>query len=81
MNLSAATAQATQSQQNQQNANTRLSGGWLILARVVWIVLVVGILGYFIASLPQTFVTLHQPCVGVWCTNAIGRSTLVSLSV
>ena len=56
-------------------AGTRLSGSWLILTRVVWIVLVVCILGYFIASLPQTFVTLHQPCTGVWCTNATGRLT------
>jgi hypothetical protein len=55
--------------------NTRLSGRWLILARVVWIALVVCILAYFIAGLPAIFVTLHQPCVGVWCTNAVGRLT------
>lgn len=55
--------------------NTRLSGRWLILARVVWIALVVCILAYFIAGLPVIFVTLHQPCVGVWCTNAVGRLT------
>jgi len=42
---------------------------------VVWIALVVCILAYFIASLPETFVTLHQPCTGAWCTNATGRLT------
>ena len=56
--------------------NTRLSGRWLILARVVWIALVVCILAYFIAGLPAIFETLHQPCVGVWCTNAVGRLTV-----
>jgi len=54
---------------------TRLSGRWLTLIRTAWIILVVGILGYFIASLPETFVTLHQPCAGAWCTNATGRLT------
>ena len=56
-------------------ADTRLSERWLTLVRIVWIALVVCILGYFIASLPETFVTLHQPCVGAWCTNATGRLT------
>jgi hypothetical protein len=55
--------------------DTRLSGRWLTLARIIWIALVVCILVYFIASLPETFVTIHQPCVGVWCTNATGRLT------
>src|SRR5258706_3397439 len=55
--------------------DTHLSGRWLILARAAWIVLVVCILGYFIASLPETFVTLHQACSGAWCTNATGRLT------
>jgi hypothetical protein len=56
-------------------ADTRLTGRWLILTQVAWIALVVCILGYFIASLPQTFVTLHQPCIGAWCKNATGRLT------
>ena len=60
-------------------AGTRLSGRWLILARVIWIALVVCILAYFIASLPETFVTLHQPCTGAWCTNATGRLTASQL--
>jgi hypothetical protein len=48
---------------------TRLSGRWLILARAVWIVLVFLLLGTFIFSLPDSFVSLHQPCSGNWCTN------------
>lgn len=58
-----------------RTADTRLSGRWLILTRLAWMVLVVCILGYFIASLPETFVTLHQACTGAWCTNATGRLT------
>src|SRR5260370_11835861 len=56
-------------------AGTRLSGRWLILPRVVLIGLVVRILAYFIDSLPESFVTLPQPCTGAWCTNATGRLT------
>ena len=32
-------------------ANTRLTGTWLIIARVVWLVLVIPSLGLFLASL------------------------------
>lgn len=55
--------------------DTRLTGRRLILIRTVWIVLVGCILVYFFASLPETFVTLHQPCFGDWCLNATGRLT------
>ena len=34
---------------------------------------IIFILGYFVASLPETFVTLHQPCIGAWCTNETDR--------
>src|SRR5947209_20226622 len=39
--------------------DTRLGGGWLLLARVVWIVMVVLALGLFFASLPTYFAYLH----------------------
>jgi hypothetical protein len=68
-------AQPTGRAQPGRAAGTRLSGRGLILIRLAWIVLVVCILVYFIASLPQTFVTLLQPCSGAWCTNATGRLT------
>ena len=43
-------------------ATTRLSGRWLLLARIVWIALVLFVLSVAIASLPATFATLHRPC-------------------
>jgi hypothetical protein len=54
---------------------TRLSGRRLTLIRAAWIALVGCILVYFFASLPETFVTIHQPCFGHWCLNATGRLT------
>jgi hypothetical protein len=43
-------------------ATTRLSGRWLLLARLVWIVLVLFVVGAAIASVPVVFAFLHQPC-------------------
>ena len=42
-------------------ADPRLRGGWLVLARVVWVAVVVLTLGLFIASIPTTFADLHMP--------------------
>src|SRR5438876_44226 len=39
--------------------DTRLRGGWLVLARVVWVALVVLTLGLFFGSLPTYFAYLH----------------------
>jgi len=39
--------------------DTRLRGGWLVLARGVWVALVVLALGLFFGSLPTYFVYLH----------------------
>jgi hypothetical protein len=43
-------------------ATTRLSGRPLLLARLVWIALVLFVLGAAIACLPAVFAFLHQPC-------------------
>ena len=50
-------------------ADTRLRGGWLILARVVWVAVVVLTLGLFIASIPTTFADLHMLCTAASCTT------------
>ncbi len=70
-------ARATEQQERRVSrpTSTRLSGRWLTLIRFAWLVLIVCILAYFLASLPAIFVTAHQPCVGRWCTNATGRLT------
>jgi hypothetical protein len=49
--------------------DTRLRGGWLILARVVWVAVVVLALGLFIASIPTTFASLHMLCTDASCSN------------
>src|SRR6266699_667793 len=50
-------------------ADTRLRGGWLVLARVVWVAVVVLTLGLFIASIPTTFADLHMLCTAASCTT------------
>ncbi len=48
--------------------DTHLRGGWLVLARVVWVALLVLALGLFFASLPPSFKylrTLYEPFVYV----------------
>ena len=47
---------------HRRETNTRLSGRWLILARVGWIALVLFMLGVAIVSLPASFEVLHLPC-------------------
>jgi hypothetical protein len=44
-------------------ANTRLTGSWLIIARAVWLVLVIPSLGLFIASLLVSYQQLQTTCV------------------
>jgi hypothetical protein len=53
-------------------ANTRLSGSWLILARAVWVVLVVPSLGLFVISLPVYYQQLQKGCVDPVCNNIAG---------
>jgi hypothetical protein len=49
--------------------NTRLSGFWLIMARVVWLALVVPSLGLFVVSLPVYYQQLQSACVDVTTCN------------
>jgi hypothetical protein len=54
-------------------ANTRLTGSWLIMARVVWLALVIPSLGLVVVSLPVYYQQLQRGCVGpVTCTNLAG---------
>src|SRR5258706_16246562 len=67
MNLEHAQPDRAGHPQSISQADTRLHGGWLILARVAWGAVVVLVLLLFLVSLPtylahlQT-VCLHQPC-------------------
>src|SRR3989440_498122 len=51
-------------------ADTRLRGGWLVLARVGWVAVVVLALGLFIASIPTIFADLHILCTAASCSSS-----------
>jgi len=54
------------------SANTLLTGSRLIVARALWLVLVVPSLGLFVVSLPVYYQQLQRACVGPGCTNLSG---------
>jgi hypothetical protein len=56
-------------------SNTRLTGRWLIVARVVWLVLVVPSLGLFVANLPAYDRQLQKACAGPFLCNLTGALT------
>jgi hypothetical protein len=56
-------------------ANTRLTGSWLIIARTVWLVLVVPSVGFCVASIVMSYQQLQTICANpVTCNN--GAETL-----
>jgi hypothetical protein len=63
MNLSETEHQSTSKVVDSNAANTRLTGSWLIIARTVWLALVIPSLGFFIASLPAYYQQLQNACV------------------
>jgi hypothetical protein len=52
--------------------NTRLSGSRLIIARAVWLALVIPSLGLFVASLPVFYQQIQRACVDVVTCNLTG---------
>ena len=54
---------------------TRLYGRWRVLARIVWVAVVVFTLSIFVLSLPAYFAQLQTICVGATCVYAYGRLT------
>jgi hypothetical protein len=60
--------------------NTRLTGPWLIVARAVWLALVVPSLGLFVVSFPVYYQQLQRACVDpVVCSNITGALTAKGL--
>jgi hypothetical protein len=57
-----APTQTTVSRERQSEADMHLSGGWLVFARGVWVVLVVFALSISILSIPADFAYLHTSC-------------------
>src|SRR5258708_22768700 len=60
-------------------ANTRLTGSWLIIARVVWLALVVPSLGLFVANLLVYDQQLQRACVGPLLCGLTGALTAKEL--
>ncbi len=60
-------------------ANTRLSGTRLIIARAVWLALVVPSLGLFVASLPVYYALIQRACVDLATCNVTGTLTAKGL--
>jgi hypothetical protein len=57
-------------------ANTRLTGSWLIVARTVWVVLVIPSVGICVASLIVSYQQMQMVCVElVTCNNLPGALT------
>lgn len=54
------------------SANTRLSGSWLIVARVVWLALVIPSVGLFVVSLIVTYQQMQTVCVDPATCNLSG---------
>ena len=61
-------------------ATTHITGSWLIIARTVWLMLVVSGLGLFVASLPTYYQQLQRACVDPVTCNLYGSLTAQSLA-
>ena len=72
MNVQQAPTEVTEIRERHSYA--RLQGRWLVLARVVWVAMVVLALGLFIASIPTNFADLHILCTAASCSN-VGQLT------
>jgi hypothetical protein len=60
-------------------ANTSLSGSWLIIARAVWLALVIPSLGLCVVSLPLYYQQLQRACVDIATCNVNGALTAQQL--
>src|SRR5260370_14304884 len=58
---------STKTRERSYALDTRLHGRWLLLARGVWLALVILTLGIFFANLPAYLALLHTPCAGTAC--------------
>ena len=52
-------------------SETRLQGRWLVLARMLWLALVVLILALFVATIPAFSNDLHNACATAACHTLI----------
>ena len=79
MNVQHASAQTSEGRDTQRENDTRLHGRWLIMARVVWLALVIPSVGLFVAGLPAYYNQLQTACVGPVTCNIVGAMTAKGL--
>ena len=73
MNLSDTEGKSASGAVVASTANTRLTGSWLIIARAVWLALVVPSLGLFVISIPVYYQQLQTACfIGTACGKLYG---------
>jgi hypothetical protein len=75
MNLQPASIPTSGNNEQPEEAHTRLHGRRLVIARVVWVGVVVFSLSIFIASLPAYFSQLQTVCTGDACVYSYGQLT------
>jgi len=69
MNRSDTEQKSTSGAVDSNAANTRLTGSWLIIARVVWLVLAIPSLGLFLASLLVSYQQMLRVCFDLVTCN------------
>ena len=79
MSSSSASTRDTSSQKRQSEVDTRLRGRWLILARIIWIALVVISLTISLVDIPLQFARFHIVCVGPDCSQQLTASIVRDL--
>ena len=67
MNLHRLATQTAGGIEPYNQADTRLYGRWLLIARVVWVSLVILTLAIFVVLLPSYFAQLQAVCTGTTC--------------
>src|SRR5260221_5927469 len=79
MNISDTERKSRSESADSSTPTTRLSGPWLIIARVVWLALVVPSVGLFVAGLPVFYQQIQKPCVDPVTCNLAGALTAKGL--
>jgi len=79
MNRSDTEEKSTSGAVDSTAANTRLTGSWLTIARVVWLVLVIPSLGLFLVSLLVSYQQMLRVCVDPATCNLTGALTAKGL--
>ncbi len=75
MHVQPSLMEITKSRSSRSAEDTRLHGRRLVLARVVWVAVVVFTLSIFLLSLPAYFAQLQTICVSDTCVYAYGQLT------